>query len=110
MADTTNIQWCDSGGQVKRWPCATELADYHIDMPALYAAFAAQCRANGHSPAGIGRRLGVGADTLTQMKRGTKNKSKNTPYRNCSAIILLRICAWAGLEPLQFLRRPGGPT
>lgn len=70
-----------------------------LDTRALYAAFEAAVRARPgrHSIHSVSLRLGIPVGALSRMKAGQYG-SRTT------AVLVLRMCAWAGLDPLDYLR------
>lgn len=74
------------------------LVNKRIDLPRLFAAFEAACRAypgGRMTPTGIGLRLGVTERTLHGMKYGK--------YRDVHCTKVLRLCAWMNVNPCEFL-------
>lgn len=79
-------------------PLPADLVTMHLDVQALYRAFDDACRAGGASVYRVGPRLGIHLASLSRMKSGR--------IADVSATTMLRMCAWAGLDPIQFLRQP----
>jgi hypothetical protein len=70
-----------------------------VDTRALYEAFEAVVLATPgrHSIHSVSLRLGIPVGALSRMKAGQYGG-------RTTAVLVLRMCAWAGLDPLQFLR------
>lgn len=96
MADTTNDK--DLGTKGKSEGHTNKDKDKGFQPEAFYEAIAATVAARQLSWKQVSKETMVGTSTLTRMAQG----------RQPDAASLAALSAWAGINPAEFVKRPGG--